>query len=128
MGKINRNPDGTVGGKYNFIRLPDGRVRHYNGSDAPYYSAFNTLVQGTGAIIMRRALMIICNHYGPEQDFLIPVMTVHDSFICYVREDVLDSVCRDIKLFMESFDEYNPKMIVDIEYGKNWLELEKWTI
>lgn len=124
--KLPRNPDGTIGGKYHFIRLPDGRCRHYNGIDAPYYSAFNTLIQGTGAIIMRRALMKICNHFPPEQDLLIPVQQVYDSFIGYVRKDALDEVCKYIKMFMEDFPEYNPPMVVDIKYGENWLELNEW--
>lgn len=125
IAKLPRNPDGTIGGKYHFIRLPDGRCRHYNGNDAPYYSAFNTLIQGTGAIIMRRALMKICDHFHPEQNLLIPAQQVYDSFIGYVRKDALDEVCAYIKLFMEDFD-YNPKMVVDIEYGENWMELEQW--
>jgi DNA polymerase-1 len=125
--KLPRNPDGSIGGKYRFVRLPDGRCRHYNGIDAPYYSAFNTLIQGTGAIIMRRALMSICNHFPPDLDVMIPVQTVYDSFICYVRKEYLDEVCTYIKMFMEDFN-YNPRMVVDIEYGLNWLELESWNV
>lgn len=127
LAKMPKNVDGTLGGKYKFIRLPDGRCRHYNGLNAPYYTAFNTTIQGTGAIIMRRALMnMLTKEFDVDQNVLIPVQQVYDCFVGYVRKEHLNEVCVKIKTIMEDFPEYNPPMVVDIEYGENWLELTKW--
>lgn len=105
---------------FNFIRLPDGRVRHYYGADAPYFSSWNTLIQGTGAIVMRRALLRVVQRYPQGNSEVIPVMTVHDSLIAYIREDVVEEEVARIISMMTDFSEFNPPMTVDVKTGKSW--------
>lgn len=120
-----RLPDGTecndwTEETFQFIRLPDGRVRHYEGDNARYFSSWNTLVQGTGAIVMREALLRITFAYPPEDDAVIPVMTVHDSMIAYIREDEVEQHAARICELMTDFPYFNPSLTVDVKWGKSW--------
>lgn len=105
---------------FNYIRLPDGRVRHYYGAEAPFFSSWNTLIQGTGAIVMRRALMRIMEAYPDGNPVFIPAMTVHDSVIGYIKEEVVDEVVAHVVQLMTDFPEFNPPMTVDAKWGKSW--------
>lgn len=118
-----RNPDGTpaIDWKgFRYIRLPDQRVRHFNGDNPPFFSGWNVLIQGTGAIIMRRAIMRLCQTF-PNDDQVIPIMTVHDSFIAYVKDNEhRNQTLKQIKDMMEDFPEYNPLMQVECAIGSSW--------
>lgn len=122
IAQLRRTPSGelTDSDGYQYIRLPDGRVRHYYGEEARYFSSWNTLIQGTGAIVMRRALLNICKTYPPEQDVLIPVMTVHDSLICYIKDWAVEEVVERVIGIMTDFPEFNPPMAVEAKWGKSW--------
>lgn len=120
-----RSPSGDIleawdDNAFNYIRLPDGRVRHYYGAEAPFFSSWNTLIQGTGAIVMRRALMRIMEAYPDGNPVFIPAMTVHDSVIGYIKEEVVDEVVAHVVQLMTDFPEFNPPMTVDAKYGKSW--------
>lgn len=109
---------------FRYIRLPDGRVRHFNGDNPPFFSAWNCLIQSTGAMIMRRATMAVCRQF-PNDDQVIPVLTVHDSLILYVREnEQLMNTLRTIKQIMENFD-FNPRMEIECAVGKSWGSVEE---
>ena len=116
-----RNPDGTKGQpkkSFQYIRLPDGRVRHY--FDGGFFGAWNSLVQGTGWIIMRRALLRIVDKYPPADNRVIPILTVHDSGLFYVLDSALDEVLPVMVDYMVDFPEFNPSMTVDVQIGKSW--------
>lgn len=120
-----RNPNGSLGGQYKFMRLEDNRVRHYIKGQSPF-TAWNFLIQGTGALIMRRSLMRINARFGIDQDQVIPIITVHDSVVLLVKQDQwFDANIEAIKQLMETYS-YVPSMKVDIKIGKNWGQLEKW--
>lgn len=120
-----RNPDESFGGQYKFLRLEDGRVRHYIKGQSPF-TAWNFLIQGTGALIMRKSLMRINNYFGMDQDEVIAIITVHDSVVLLVKQNgSFDSNIYKIKELMEDYP-YTPAMKVDIKIGKNWGQLEKW--
>lgn len=61
--------------------------------------------------------------------------TIHDSIIFDCQADVLDTACRIIKDTMEDAPKYIKQVFgldfdlaldVDVEYGRNWLELKTW--
>lgn len=123
-----RNRDGGKAANekdaYNYIRLEDGRIRHYEGADAPYFSSWNTLIQGTGAIIMRRALIRLYNYFRLDPDVII-AMTVHDSVVMYIKNERLDEVLPIVKRLMEDFPQYNPRMEVEIAVGNDWYSVKE---
>lgn len=120
-----RNGNPTAPGKgWKYIRLPDGRVRRYNFPDANEFTAWNTLVQGTGAILTRRALLRIADFFPyPDPDVEL-TLTVHDSIILTVSDEALDRVVPVVKHLMTDFPEYTPKIEVDVQIGKSWGKLE----
>lgn len=121
-----RNPDGTsarLDEGYKYYRLEDTSVRHYIKGQRPF-TAWNYLIQGTGGMIMRKALLRIDKIFPIEQDEVIPAISVHDSVVAFVSEDVVDKSITMIKDAMENFPQYYPPMKVDIQIGKDWGNLE----
>ena len=124
-----RNPDGTLNfaNGYRFIRLPDGRVRRYLPTDNTF-SSWNALIQGTGAILMRRALLAFIEQYPYHNGVVEPILTVHDSVILLVKDTHINQVAYDIRQAMRNFPEYNPGMDADVQVGKSWGSLKKYEI
>lgn len=113
---------------YKYMRLDDGRVRHYIKGQRPF-TGWNYKIQGTGAMIMRKALMTVNKEfpYTGYSDQVYPIISVHDSMIALIKYDAYFNLhIKEIKRIMEDFPEYYPPMLVDVEYGNNWGELEKW--
>ncbi len=73
---------------------PYGRTRHFGKGGGNYSAAFNTLVQGTAADVMKRAMLRV--HAAIEGTGAKLVATVHDEVILYVpngKERIL-SFCK----------------------------------
>ncbi len=113
-----RSPDGAEG-EYKYYRLEDGTVRHYIKGQRPF-TAFNFLIQGTGGTIMRKSLMRLNDEFPIEQNDLIPAISVHDSIVCFVKENKIDTVVPKLQSIMENFPQYYPPMKIDIQIGKDW--------
>lgn len=109
----------TVETGYKYYRLEDGTVRHYIKGQRPF-TAWNFLIQGTGGIIMRKALMRTNEMFSTEQDDVYPIISVHDSVVLLVRESKIEDTKAKVKAVMEDFPQYYPPMKVDIQIGKDW--------
>lgn len=128
-----RTPEGVSQGAYQYIRLPDNRVRRLfygydedgNNTDNSF-SGWNTLIQGTGAIVMREALLNLVKMFPVSDDRVIPVMTVHDSVIMYIKNEWVLELIPQIIAVMTDFPEYNPPMDVEAQYGTSWGDLKVW--
>jgi hypothetical protein len=124
-----RNPDGTPSDPehgYRFYRLEDGCVRHYIKGQRPF-TAWNLLVQGTGATMMRRSLMRINEQFPISQDEVVPLLSVHDSAMAQVKENEnFHANVMKIKEIMEDYPQYHPAMKVDIKVGYDWGNLEDY--
>ena len=121
-----RPPPGALDSdeKHKYIQLEDGRVRHYiKGQNT--FGAWNFRVQGTGAIVMRRALINIDREFPCTQDDLYIVASVHDSGIFYILTKKLSSILPRVVELMEDFP-YHPALKVDVSIGRSWGELEDW--
>lgn len=112
---------------FQYIRLMDGRCRRYNfpGGEESIYSCWNTLVQGTGAIVMRDALLRLHEAFPVTQDDVIPVLTVHDSFVCYIKASEVDRIVPVIMGLMRD-DRFNPAMVVECEIGDSYGKVKKY--
>jgi len=111
-----------------------GRVRHVDneyqrgGVNRGDRSAINTVIQGTAAEVMRRALVnthfLMRNKYG-EKVFLIA--TLHDQILFEVANDiVLEDFVKDVRegMEMDRPDEWLCPLVVDVSYGQSWGELK----
>lgn len=122
-----RDRDGNAaapGKGWKYIRLPDGRVRRYNYPNANEFTAWNTLVQGTGAIITRRALLKIADAFPYPNSDVEFALTVHDSVLLIVKDEKLPEVISTVKSLMEDFPEFRPGMEVDTQVGKSWGDMK----
>ena len=89
------------------------------------HAAVNSLLQGAGAIVMKKALCILSDTikaHGWDAKF---VANVHDEFQIECREDVADLVGKaGVQAIKEAGLAYNLRCPLDGEYkvGRNWRE------
>jgi DNA polymerase-1 len=104
------------------IRMWTGRMRHYDAKN-PSRTAMPNLVQGAVAEIMRVAISRaypVMNDLGGYM-----LLQVHDQIIFEVPDENLWIAMPVIRDIMQDFD-FDPRMTVDIKYGKRWGKMTKW--
>jgi DNA polymerase-1 len=96
--------------------------------------AINMPMQGTQADIIKKA-MIEVNAWirmmkESQQKNLSGkirmLLQVHDELLFEVDEDFISTAASSIRQIMESVVTLEVPLVVDIEVGKNWGEMEKW--
>lgn len=135
-----RTPSGEPNGKFQYIRLQDGRCRrfheylnypywddkaaHKERKEPPYFSAWNFVVQGTAGLIVETSLLEIARAFDNTTVRLL--LTVHDSIIFECAIDALEDVIPEVKRIMTNWD-FSPELDVDVKYSyTNWLEMIKY--
>lgn len=98
-----------------YVRYWTGRRRHF-ANDEGSHKAFNSVIQGGGAELVKRSLLRVAEELPPDKARI--VLTVHDSGVLEIREDAVeDLVPRVIKL-MTDWPEFGVKLSVDAhEWG-----------
>ena len=89
------------------------------------HSALNTLIQGGGAIAMKKALVILSNYISTYKIDAIPVANVHDEFQYQVKEEQADRFGKlAVQSIVDAGDKLNLRCSLDGEYkiGNNWKE------
>lgn len=88
-------------------------------------TAINTPIQGSAADIIKVAMVAI--HEKLEQERLagVMVMQVHDELVFDVPHERLDEVVAIVRDKMENVITLEVPVEVDIEVGKNWLDMEE---
>lgn len=127
-----RTVDGKPNGKFQFVRLENGVVRHYNeyaahpAYDGEYRGAWNFVVQGTAAIVTETSALRIAEYF-PDDDTVKIVNAVHDSLMFEVRRDKVNEVVPVIKRLMEDWPQFQPNLEVDIEISDtSWYDMRKY--
>lgn len=100
-----------------------GRVRHFNVPEADPHKAMSNLIQGGVAEIVRVAISRLYPAISDLGGYML--LQVHDSVMFEVPDNKLNEALPTIKIIMEDFD-FDPRVGVDIEYGKSWGTFEKW--
>ncbi|MFT7507638.1 MAG: DNA polymerase-1 [Acidimicrobiales bacterium] len=115
-----------------------GRRRHFPGiqSSAPFIRAqaermaINAPVQGTAADVMRIAMNEVYAYIekGKKQDSIHMLMQVHDELIFEIKDQEVEKEAVKLKKIMEGVmhgqDDRGVPILVDVEVGENWAELE----
>lgn len=116
--------------KNGVIRLWSGRWGHFDGErksvhcKSPYYTAWNRLIQGSVAEIVRVAMMRlreVLASYGARM-----LLQVHDSILFLGPIQHRAAICRAVREHMENFPEWDVPTLVDIKTGPNWLDVKEW--
>lgn len=84
--------------------------------------ALNTPIQGTGADIMKIAMVNIWNELAKRNLKSKLILQVHDEVILNVYDDELEEVKEIVRRNMEEVAELKVPLKVEIESGKNWYE------
>lgn len=105
------------------IRMWTGRTRHFNVPEADPHKAMSNLIQGGVAEIVRVAISRLHPAIADLGGYML--LQVHDSVMFEVPDNRLNEALPTIKAIMEDFD-FDPRVGVDIEYGKSWGTFEKW--
>lgn len=79
--------------------------------------AFNTLIQGSAADIMKIA-MVRAHRMVPEQARLI--LTVHDELVTVTPEDLADETAEAIRLAMEGVSFLRVPLVADVKVVDKW--------
>ena len=89
------------------------------------HAALNTLLQGAGACVMKKALTILQEYVNIKQIKAFPVVNVHDEFQYEVQEDRADEFGRlAVQSIIDAGQQLNVRCQLNGEYkiGNNWSE------
>ena len=86
--------------------------------------AMNTPIQGTGADILKLAMIEVDKALKEKHLKSQMILQVHDELIFDVFEDELEEVMSLVKEKMENCIKMDVPLIVDGNYAKNWCELK----
>jgi DNA polymerase-1 len=113
---------------YGYVRLWTGRVRRFQGPYPKYHTAFNNIVQGGAAELMRLAMTRLHDDMDSGKwKSLDParfLLTVHDSCMFEVREEEAEEWYSIIKSYMEDFS-FRVPIIAEGKIGPRWSEMRK---
>lgn len=99
-----------------YVRYWTGRRRHFPNSEFAY-KAFNSIIQGGGAELVKHALLRV-DEQVCDEDCRI-VLTVHDSIVIEVKEDRAESIIDPVKKLMSDFPQFGVKFDIECkEWGK----------
>jgi DNA polymerase I-like protein with 3'-5' exonuclease and polymerase domains len=111
------------------IRLWSGRWRHFDGESkslhckSPYYTAWNALVQGSVAEMVRHAMMRlwpVMRDLGGRM-----MLQVHDSILFLVPTEKLPLARALIREHMTNFPMWDVPPDIEIKSGPTWLDVKE---
>lgn len=86
--------------------------------------AINMPVQGTAADIMKMAMLRVDGWLSKSQWPAKMLLQVHDELVLECEKDAVEAVAKGVKEMMESVASFDVPLVVDVEVGKNWGEME----
>ena len=110
----------TMFGRRRFLRDIDSR--NYTLRGFAERNAINSPIQGTAADIIKMAMVDVLNWINENKLESKMIMQVHDELVFDVRSNELDLFKNNIKSIMENVVKTDVPLLVDVGYGKNWLE------
>jgi len=82
--------------------------------------AVNTIIQGTAAEIMKKAMLGICDRFSKDNLQSKMLLQVHDELIFEVLEEEKEKVVKIVQEEMENAMKLNVPLRCSIEFGKDW--------
>lgn len=116
--------------EHGYVKTILGRKRHIKEINASAYMvrqlgerlAMNTPIQGSAADIIKLAMIKVYNALREMKSRLL--LQVHDELIIEASMDELEDVKRILRESMENAMKLSVKLTVELNTGKNWLELK----
>ena len=85
-------------------------------------AAQNATVQGSGADLIKVAMIKIADYLKETKKKTKMLLSVHDELVFEVPQAELEEVTKEVKQLMETAIELSVPIKVDINIGRNWLE------
>lgn len=102
--------------------VPEVRSQNKNIRQQGERLAFNTVIQGTAADIMKKAMVELHKELQKKYPDAMLILQVHDELVLEVPEEEADKVASTVKDIMEGVCALKVPLQVDIGYGSNWAE------
>lgn len=80
--------------------------------------AFNAVIQGTDADIVKKAMVVISHSFKPDE--VRPVLQIHDELLYEIRDDMIKTRVAEIKKVMEEVVDFPIPLLVEARLGKSW--------
>lgn len=87
--------------------------------------AVNTVIQGSGADILKMAMLKVSHNSKFQDSGAKMILNVHDELVFSIPEDEIKSTSKEIKQDMESAWDLKVPLKVDVEVGDNYGEMEE---
>ncbi|MEI6511355.1 MAG: DNA polymerase I [Candidatus Uhrbacteria bacterium] len=88
--------------------------------------AINMPVQGTAADLMKMAMLAVDGWLKTSKWPAKMLLQVHDELVIECDEMAVDAVAKGLKEMMEGVASFDVPLVVEVEIGKNWGEMEAW--
>ncbi len=102
--------------------ITDLRSRNRNQVSMAERIAVNTVVQGSAADLIKRAMVNIHDRIAADNLNAMMLIQVHDELVFEVPEDSVAEVAEVVRHEMEHALDLRVPLVVDIAWGKNWAE------
>jgi DNA polymerase-1 len=87
--------------------------------------AINMPVQGTAADLMKKAMLAVDGWLKKSAWPAQLVLQVHDELVFEVEKEAIRAVASGVKEMMEGVADFEVPLLVEVEAGRNWGEMEK---
>ncbi|NUM32522.1 MAG: DNA polymerase I [Bacteroidetes bacterium] len=116
--------------KFGFVKTLSGRRRYIRDINSSNHTvagfaernAINAPIQGTAADMIKLAMIDVFNRLSSSKFDSKMILQVHDELLFDVPKSELENVIPIIKTSMENALKLKVPVVVEIGYGKNWLE------
>lgn len=102
--------------------LPDLGSKNRMLKQAAERMAVNTVVQGTAADLIKKAMIHVDHELTANQPNVTMTMQVHDELVFEVPKDEVEALSSMVREQMEGVFDLVVPLVVDIGTGKNWRE------
>ena len=100
------------------------RARRSRNLNMPERTAVNTVIQGSAADLIKRAMIQIKSRLRVEQYPARMLLQIHDELVFEVPEQDVRSLVELVRHEMEHAMTLDVPLVVDVAVGDNWLEVE----
>ncbi len=117
--------DGFVRTMFGRMRpIPDIESRNPNQRGFAERTAINTPLQGTGADLIKLAMISLDRKLAERKLKTRMVLQVHDELLFEVPLDETDEVAKLVRAEMEGVVKLNVPLVADLSFGPNWRDLK----
>ncbi|MDR0571993.1 MAG: DNA polymerase I, partial [Rickettsiales bacterium] len=82
--------------------------------------AINAPIQGTGADIIKKAMILLDKELEKYGDDVNLLLQIHDELLLEVKDDLVDAVAETVKRVMENVVRFDIPLTVNCKIAKNW--------